>query len=81
LVIHVYGKPLLVNVRGPVSADGTGMLLRLAIEVVGIVRFGEIAVARALRDGLLKPLLRDFQEDAICPSWAVLPPGRQRAPR
>jgi len=58
------------------------MLLRLAIEGVGIVRLGEIAVGRAIRKGLLKPLLRDFQEDAGYPLWAgVLPPGRQRAPK
>ena len=54
------------------------MLLKLAIEGVGIIRFGDNVVARAIQDGLLEPLLQDLQEPAKFPLWAILPPGRQR---
>jgi DNA-binding transcriptional LysR family regulator len=37
-----------VEVRGAVSADSSDVLLRLAMEGVGIVRLGELAVARAV---------------------------------
>jgi DNA-binding transcriptional LysR family regulator len=68
-----------VNVGGPVSADSAHMLLRLAIEGLGIVRFGDNVVARAIQAGLLEPLLQDFEEPENFPLWAILPPGRQRA--
>jgi DNA-binding transcriptional LysR family regulator len=70
-----------VNVLGPVSADSAHMLLRLAIEGVGIVRFGDNVVAHAIRAGLLEPLLQDWEEPENFPLWAILPPGRQRPPK
>jgi len=70
-----------VNVGGPVSADSAHMLLRLAIEGLGIVRFGDNVVARAIQAGLLEPLLLDWEEPEHFPLWAILPPGRQRAPK
>jgi DNA-binding transcriptional LysR family regulator len=70
-----------VKVKGVVSADSSDVLLRLAIEGVGIVRLGELAVARALRSGLLEPLLLDVQVSEGYPLWALLPPGRQRSPK
>ena len=70
-----------VNVDGPVSADSAHMLLRLAIEGLGIVRFGDNVVARAVRAGLMEPLLQDWEEPENFPLWAILPPGRQRAPK
>jgi DNA-binding transcriptional LysR family regulator len=78
---RVDGKEVSVNVKGSIGADSAGILLRLAIEGAGIVRLGEIAVADAVRKGRLKPLLQEFQEPANYPLWAVLPPGRQRAPK
>jgi DNA-binding transcriptional LysR family regulator len=68
-----------VDVKGAVSADSSDVLLRLAMEGVGIVRLGELAVARALRNGWLEPLLQDVQVQEGYPLWAVLPPGRQRS--
>jgi DNA-binding transcriptional LysR family regulator len=62
-----------------VSADSADLLVRLAIEGVGIVRLGEIAVARAIQNGLLEPLLQDSHESESFPLLAVMPPGRQRA--
>lgn len=69
------------KIKGAVSADSSDVLLRLAIEGVGIVRLGELAVARALRSGLLEPLLTDVQVSEGYPLWALLPPGRQRSPK
>jgi DNA-binding transcriptional LysR family regulator len=54
------------------------MLLKLAINGVGIIRVGDNVVARAIQDGLLEPLLLDLQEPQNFPLWAILPPGRQR---
>lgn len=70
-----------VNVGGPVSADSAHMLLRLAIEGLGIVRFGDNVAASAIHAGLLEPLLQDWEEPENFPLWAILPPGRQRAPK
>jgi DNA-binding transcriptional LysR family regulator len=57
------------------------MLVRLAIEGAGIVRLGDNVVAGAIRQGLLEPLLKDYQEPENYPLWAVLPPGRLRTPK
>jgi DNA-binding transcriptional LysR family regulator len=78
---HVGGEVVHVDVKGPVVADSAHMLLRLAIEGVGIIRFGDIIVARAIQAGLLEPLLEELQEQEQFPMWAILPPGRQRAPK
>jgi DNA-binding transcriptional LysR family regulator len=75
------GKPIAVEVSGPVSADSSDVLVRLAVEGVGIVRLGELAVARALMNGSLVPLLQDVQVQEGYPLWALLPPGRQRSPK
>jgi DNA-binding transcriptional LysR family regulator len=75
------GKPMAVEVSGPVSADSSDVLVRLAMEGLGIVRLGELAVARALIEGSLVPLLRDVQVQEGYPLWALLPPGRQRSPK
>ena len=78
---RVNGQLVQVEVRGPVAADSAHMLLRLAIEGAGIIRFGDNVVTPAIRDGLLEPLLEDLQEPERFPLWAVLPPGRQRTPK
>jgi DNA-binding transcriptional LysR family regulator len=70
-----------VEVKGPVAADSAHMLLRLAIEGLGVIRFGDNVIARAVREGLLDPILQDFQEPDSFPLWAMLPPGQQRAPK
>jgi DNA-binding transcriptional LysR family regulator len=78
---RVDGEPVQVEVKGPVAADSAHMLLRLGIEGIGIIRFGDNIVARALQDGLLEPLLEDLQESEAFPLWAVMPPGRLRVPK
>lgn len=68
-----------INVKGSACADSADMLVRLAIEGVGIVRLGEIAVASAIQKGLLQPLLQETHQPESYPLWAIMPPGRQRA--
>lgn len=75
------GGPFAVEVSGPVSADSSDVLVRLAVEGVGIVRLGEFAVARAIITGTLQPLLQDVQVQEGYPLWALMPPGRQRSPK
>jgi len=76
---HGENGRIAVEVSGAVSADSSDVLLRLAMEGVGIVRLGELAVARALQNGWLEPLLVDVQVSEGYPLWALLPPGRQRS--
>lgn len=76
---QVNGGAVAVNVQGPIQADSADMLLKLAIAGVGIVRLGDIVVARAIQSGLLEPILQDVQEPGGFPFWALMPPGRQRA--
>lgn len=70
-----------VEVNSPISADSSDVLVRLAIEGVGIVRLGELAVARAIRNGSLVPLLQEVQVQGGYPLWALLPPGKHRSPK
>jgi DNA-binding transcriptional LysR family regulator len=74
------GETVKVDVKGPVVADSAHMLLRLAINGAGIIRFGDIIVAHAIRDGRLIPLLEDLQRPESFPLWALFPTGRQRTP-
>ncbi len=75
------GEPVHVEVGGAIVADSAHMLLRLAIAGIGIIRFGDIIVAQAIRDGLLIPILEEWQEPESFPLWAVCHPSRQRTPR
>jgi DNA-binding transcriptional LysR family regulator len=70
---------IVIDVNSVLSADSSDVLVRLACEGVGIVRLGELAVARAISNGLLEPLLQDVQVRESYPLWALLPPGRQRS--
>ena len=70
-----------VDVKGPVAADSAHMLVRLAIEGAGIIRFGDNIVARAIQEGQLEPLLQEWQDPENYPMCAILPPGRQRTPK
>jgi DNA-binding transcriptional LysR family regulator len=76
-----HGEPVHVDVKGAIAADSAHMLLKLAIEGAGIIRFGDIIVARAIHEGLLEPILQDWEEPERFPFWAILPPGRQRTPK
>jgi DNA-binding transcriptional LysR family regulator len=73
------GEHIAVEVNGAVGADSSDVLVRLAIEGLGIVRLGELAVASALITGSLVQVLRDVQVHEGYPLWALLPAGRQRS--
>jgi DNA-binding transcriptional LysR family regulator len=75
------GKLVTVDVKGPVAADSAEMLLRLAIEGVGILHFSEHVVADSIRKGLLEPLLRNAQDTRTYPLCALMPPGRHQVPK
>jgi DNA-binding transcriptional LysR family regulator len=70
-----------VEVNGPVSADSTAMLLGLAVQGAGILRLSEHVVAEAIQKGELEPLLQKVQDPEQYPMWALLPPGRNQAPK
>jgi DNA-binding transcriptional LysR family regulator len=78
---RINGKLTRIDVKGPVSADSADMLLRLAIEGVGILRLSEHVVARSIHEGLLQALLQDAQDPESYPLYALLPPGRHQAPK
>jgi DNA-binding transcriptional LysR family regulator len=78
---EVGGKLVQVEVKGPVSADSTAMLLGLAIEGAGILRLSEHVVGEAIQKGQLLPLLQDVRDPEKYPLWALLPPGRNPAPK
>ena len=75
------GKLTRIDVKGLVSADSAEMLLQLAIGGAGILRLSEHVVARAIREGLLQPLLQDAQDPKTYPLFALLPPGRHQTPK
>jgi DNA-binding transcriptional LysR family regulator len=70
-----------VEVHGPVVADSAHMLLKLAVSGAGIIRFGDIIVAEAVRSGRLVPLVENFQQSESFPLWVIFQRRRQRAPR
>lgn len=78
---RVNGKPITVDVKGPVVADSADMLLRLAIEGVGILRLTEHVVADSIRKGLLQPLLQDVQDPSVYPLYALTSSSRHQAPK
>jgi DNA-binding transcriptional LysR family regulator len=78
---YVGGKTVQVEVNGPIVADSAHMLLRLAINGAGIIRFGDVIVAQAIQDGRLIPVLETLQQRESFPLWAISLPGRQRTPR
>jgi DNA-binding transcriptional LysR family regulator len=75
---RVNGKLITVDVKGPVAADSAAMLLKLAIDGVGILHLSEHVVADSIRKGLLVPLLDDAQDPRTYPLCALMPPGRHQ---
>ena len=78
---RVEGELVQVDVKGPVSADSTAMLVGLAVEGAGILRLSEHVVGEAIEKGQLVPILQDVQDLEKYPLWALLPPGRNQAPK
>ncbi len=73
---NVGGETVQVKVNGPVVADSAHMLLRLAINGAGIIRFGDIIVAQAIQDGRLIPVLENLQQPESFPLWVIFLPVR-----
>ena len=80
-LFNIGGDSVEIEVNGPVVADSAHMLLKLAVSGIGIIRFGDIIVAEAIRKGLLVPLMESFQQPAHFPMWAIFQHRRQRTPR
>src|SRR5579871_2818184 len=78
---RVAGESVQVEVDGPVVAHSAHKLLRLAVNGAGIIRFGDIIVAEAIREGRLVPLMERLQQTDGFPLWAISQHRRQRTPR
>jgi DNA-binding transcriptional LysR family regulator len=76
---RINGKLIAVDVKGPVAADSAEMLLKLAIDGVGILHLSEHVVADSIRKGLLVPLLHDAKDTRTYPLCALMPLGRHQA--
>jgi DNA-binding transcriptional LysR family regulator len=70
-----------LEVPGNFSSDHVGMLLDMALQGHGIVRLANFVLARPVREGHLVELLADTHMSEPVPLWALMPPGRHRAPR
>jgi DNA-binding transcriptional LysR family regulator len=70
-----------VEVAGRVSVTEGEMQMQFALQGVGIVRLTRLTVARAIREGALVPLLREFSADEPVPIHAVYPHRRHLAPK
>ena len=75
------GSVQTLDVAGSVTASSADALVNLAVDGVGIVRFGDVILAPHIRAGRLVPILtRDHLVEPV-PISAVYPPGRQRVPK
>jgi len=70
-----------LEVTGSFSSDNAALLFEMGLNGTGIIRLADFVVGRALRDGRLMPLLADSHVSEPVPLWAVMAPGRHRAPR
>jgi DNA-binding transcriptional LysR family regulator len=70
-----------LEVRGDFACDSADVLYDMALAGHGIVRLSDFLVGGALADGRLVELFPDLHAPEPVPLWAVMPPGRHRAPR
>jgi len=70
-----------LHVSGNFSSDNVNILLRMAVQGQGIIRLADFLVGQSLREGLLVEILADTHFSEPVPIWALMPPGRHRAPR
>lgn len=73
---HHNGKPLHVNVRGPLRANNGEILRDLAIAGRGIAYLPDFIVSGAVSSGKLMPILREFSPPSSA-VYAVYPQHRQ----
>lgn len=70
-----------LQVSGNFSSDNVSILMRMALQGQGIIRLANFALGQTIRDGSLVELLADTHISEPVPLWALMPPGRHRAPR
>ncbi|HEV7318069.1 MAG TPA: LysR family transcriptional regulator [Ensifer sp.] len=70
-----------IRVRGPVEANSTEALRRLALAGIGIVRLSEILVGDDIKAGRLRPLLTNHNRAEAEPITVVYPHRRFLPPR
>ncbi len=77
----VDGKPLVYQPRGHYRASSTGIMMRIALEGLGIVR-GNTAICDPLvQSGALVYVLNDIVESPVVPINAVMLQERHRSPK
>ena len=70
-----------LEVGGNFTCDSADLLLDLALDGHGIVRLSSFVVEKAISDGRLVELFADVHASEPVPVWALIIPGRHRAPR
>jgi DNA-binding transcriptional LysR family regulator len=70
-----------VEIANPILVDSGEAARRLAIAGGGITRLADLAVATAVSDGQLEPLLAETYLIESSPLCAVYPHGKQRMPK
>ena len=75
------GKRTLLQVKGNLTCNSADILLEMALEGVGIARFGDFLAERAIADGRLISLLQDCHDTDPTALSALVLPGRQNIPR
>jgi DNA-binding transcriptional LysR family regulator len=75
------GKVHALPVTGAITCDNAEMLLEMAVQGLGIARFGDFLAEEALADGRLVPVLTDRHVAEPSAITALMPPGRQHLPR
>jgi DNA-binding transcriptional LysR family regulator len=78
---HNNGQISVIDIRSRVLVDSGEAALGLAIAGGGITRLSDMISARALREGLLKPVLMESHVSEPAPLSAVYPQGRHRMPK
>ena len=75
------GKRTLLQVKGNLTCNSADILLEMALEGVGIARFGDFLAERAIANGRLIPLLEGCHDTDPTSLSALVLPGRQHIPR
>jgi DNA-binding transcriptional LysR family regulator len=70
-----------MQIRGPVEANSTEALRRLALAGIGVIRISETLVGPDIAAGRLIPILGDYNRSDGAPICAVYPSRRLLSPR
>jgi DNA-binding transcriptional LysR family regulator len=78
---HSRGEVKFIDVGSRILVDNGETALRLAVANGGIVRLADLIVVDAVREGKLRPVLKDSLVAESVPLSAVYPQGRHRMPK